>query len=70
MCMVLVMLFTTSTIYSQTSSEYKAKIEALNKEMATYMVQGNSEKTLSLYTPDAISMPGNEPMQDGIDAIK
>ena len=70
MCMVLVMLFTTSTIYSQNSSEYKAKIEALNKEMATYMVQGNSEKTLSLYTPDAISMPGNEPMQDGIDAIK
>jgi uncharacterized protein (TIGR02246 family) len=70
MCMVLVMLFTTSTIYSQTSSEYKAKIEAINKEMATAMVQGDNQKTLSLYAPDAISMPSNEPMQDGIDAIK
>lgn len=69
MCMVLVMLFTTSTIYSQTNSEYKAKIEALNKEMATAMVQGDNQKTLSLYTPDAISMPSNEPMQEGIEAI-
>lgn len=69
MCMVLVMLFTTSTIYSQNNSEYKAKIEALNKEMATAMVTGDNQKTLSMYTPDAISMPSNEPMQEGIGAI-
>ena len=70
MCMVLVMLFTTSTIYSQTSSEYKAKIEAINKDMAVAMVKGDHEKMMALYTPDAISMPSYEPMQEGINAIK
>jgi ketosteroid isomerase-like protein len=69
MCMVLVMLFTTSTIYSQTSSEYKTKIETLRKEMAKNMVAGQGEKSLSMYTQDAISMPSNEPMEDGLAAI-
>ena len=70
MCMVLVILFMTSTIYSQTSSEYKAKIEAINKDMAVAMVKGDHEKMMALYTPDAISMPSYEPMQEGINAIK
>jgi len=70
MCMVLVLLFTTSTIYSQTSSEYKTKIEALNKDMGKNMIAGNNEKNLALYTEDAISLPSYEPLQDGIAAIR
>ena len=70
MSMLLAVLFSVSSVYSQSSTEYKTKIEALNREMAKNMVSGNSEKSLSLYTQDAISMPSNEPMQDGLAAIK
>ena len=34
-------LITASVAYSQSSSEYKTKIEALNKEMAKNMLAGN-----------------------------
>jgi hypothetical protein len=54
--MLLSILFMASVAYSQSSSEYKTKIEAMNKEMAKNMVAGNTEKLLSLYTADAISL--------------
>jgi uncharacterized protein (TIGR02246 family) len=60
----------TNWSYSQTPAEYKTKIEALNKEMAKAMLAGDTEKNLSLYTTDAISMPSYEPMHAGIDAIR
>jgi ketosteroid isomerase-like protein len=63
-------LFTTSIAFSQSAAEYKTKIEALNKEMAKNMLAGTNEKSLSLYTDDAISLPNYEPMHDGIAAIK
>lgn len=65
-----VALFMTSVAFSQTSAEYKTKIEKINKEMVKYMMEGNTEKTLSLYTNDAISMPSYEPMHEGIAAIR
>jgi ketosteroid isomerase-like protein len=68
--MVFVVLFTTSIAFSQSTSEFKTKIEALNKEMSKNMVAGNSEKSLSLYTDDAISLPSYEPIHDGIAAIR
>ncbi|HEY3389647.1 MAG TPA: DUF4440 domain-containing protein, partial [Prolixibacteraceae bacterium] len=40
------------------------------KEMVKYMLEGNTEKNLSMYTSDAISMPSYEPMHDGIAAIR
>jgi uncharacterized protein (TIGR02246 family) len=63
-------LFSAGTVYAQSGTDYKAKIEALNREMARNMVAGNPEKSLSLYTEDAISLPSNEPMQNGLAAIK
>jgi ketosteroid isomerase-like protein len=63
-------LFTAVTAFSQSSAEYKTKIEAMNKEMAKDMIAGNSEKLLSLYVDDAISMPSYSPMSDGLAAIK
>jgi ketosteroid isomerase-like protein len=68
--MLLGVLFTTSIAFSQSSAEYKTKIEALNKEMAKNMIAGTSEKTLALYSDDAVSLPSYEPMHDGIAAIK
>jgi ketosteroid isomerase-like protein len=70
MTMLIAVLFTATALYSQSSSEYKTKIESLNKEMAKNMLDGNSQKSLSMYTDDAISMPSNEPMHDGLAAIK
>lgn len=64
------LLFSASFVYSQSSSEYKSKIEALNKEMAKNMVAGNSDQLLGMYTNDAISLPSYEPMHEGLAAIK
>ncbi len=65
-----VMMFAASVAYSQSSAEYKTKIESINKEMAKNTLSGNSAKNLSLYTDDAISLPANEPMADGLPAIR
>ena len=70
MCLLLVVMFTASIAFSQSSSEYKARIEKINKEMAQYMIAGNTEKNLMLYTNDAISLPSYEPMHDGIASIR
>lgn len=68
---MIVALFAAFTMYSQQSAkDYQLKIESLNKEMTKYMLEGNLEKSLSLYTTDAISMPSNEPMREGIAAIR
>ncbi len=67
---VVIALFATGLASSQTSADYKAKIESLNKEMARYMLEGKSEKNLSFYTQDAISMPSYSPIEEGISAIR
>ena len=69
-CLLLFVLFMANTAFSQSSAEYKLKIEKINKEMTQYMLEGNAEKYLSLYTTDAISMPSYEPMLEGIAAIR
>jgi ketosteroid isomerase-like protein len=58
------------TAVSQTNEEIKAKIEKINKEMAQAMLEGNSEKSLAFYADNAISMPANEKMSEGKEAIK
>lgn len=68
--MLFVILFSTSMAFSQSVSEYKTKIEALNKEMAKNMVAGNNEKILALYTDDAISLPSYQPIHDGLASIR
>ena len=69
-CVMIVVLFTANIALSQSGSDYKAKIESINKEMAKDMLAGNTEKLLSLYTDDAISMPANQPIHEGIAAIR
>ncbi len=69
-CLVFTVLFAVNATIAQTAAEYKAKIEKINKEMTRYMLEGNMEKQMSLYTSDAISMPSYEPMNEGIAAIR
>ena len=64
------LVFTAGVVFSQSSKDYTSQIEKLNKEMTKYMMEGNTEKSMSMYTEDAISMPSYEPMREGIDAIK
>ena len=68
--LLFVFLFTASVVFSQSSENYKSQIEKLNKEMTQNFMDGNSEKNLSMYADDAISMPSYEPMLEGIDAIR
>lgn len=69
-CLLLTVLLTANVAFSQTPDEYKTMIEKINKEMAKYMLEGNTEKILTMYTEDAISMPSYEPIHDGLPAIR
>jgi ketosteroid isomerase-like protein len=67
---VLFVLLTAATSFAQTSAEYKTKIEAMNKQMAKYMLEGTGQNHLEIYAADAISLPSYEPIHDGLPAIK
>ena len=69
-CLLVAAMLTGNLLFSQSDAEYKAKIESLNKEMVKNMLEGNTEKLLSVYTQDAISLPGNEPMHQGLSEIR
>ena len=69
-CLSVLVLLTGNKVFSQSDAEYKTKIESLNKEMVKNLLEGNTEKLLSSYTQDAISMPGNEPMLQGLPEIR
>jgi ketosteroid isomerase-like protein len=66
----IVVFLTVNIAFSQSESEYKSKIEAMNKEMVKDMLAGNTAKILTNYTEDAISLPSYQPMAQGLAAIK
>ena len=70
MCVMMVVIFTSNIALSQSNTDFKTKIESINKEMAKNMLEGNTEKLMSLYTNDAISMPSYQPIHDGLAAIR
>ena len=65
-----VSIVASATLFSQTKEEIMAKVQNTNNEMAKAMVAGDSEKGLSFYDEDAISLPNYAPMVKGIEAIK
>ena len=67
---LLVLLFVGVYAFSQSDEQLKQKIESINKEMAKNMIEGNYEAGLKNYASDAISLPNNSKMVQGIDAIK
>ncbi|HLN74678.1 MAG: YybH family protein [Methylococcaceae bacterium] len=68
--MLILVFFCAAGAYAQTENDYKAQIEKRNKQMTEYMLKGDIENNMSLYTNDAISMPSYEPMHQGIAEIR
>jgi len=60
----------TVTAVSQSDAELKTKISKMNKEMAQAIIEGNTQKSLTFYATDAVSLPNYGKMAQGIDAIK
>jgi len=69
-CLMFVVIFRANVASSQSSSDYKTKIEGLEKDLAKNLMDGNTEKVLSLYAADAISLPSYHPLEQGLDAIR
>jgi len=67
---LVVVLFATAMGIAQTNDQYKAQIEKINKQTAASMLAGDTEKSLSFYTNDAISLPNYEKMLEGKDALR
>ena len=55
--------------FSQTDQELKQKIEGINKELAKAMIEGDFSRSLKYYSNDAITMPNNAKMVQGIEEI-
>lgn len=68
--LLFLIVFATGNIFAQGTDDFRQQIEKRNKQMVEYMLNGDTEKTLSLYTDDAISMPSYEPMHQGIAEIR
>lgn len=66
----LMLLMTSSLLYSQDESDLKAKFNAMNKEFADMMIANDHQGMIKWYADDVISMPSYQPMLRGIDAVK
>jgi ketosteroid isomerase-like protein len=64
------LIFTTSLVYSQDTSELMKKIQVMNDESAKRMLSGDESSMWDMYTDNVISMPSYEPMLKGLDACK
>jgi len=58
------------SISAQSDQDITKKIEKNNDELAKAIVDGNVEKNMSFYAPDAISLPSYGPMVSGQAAIR
>ena len=67
---LLMLIITSSILYSQNEGDLKAKFNAMNKEFVEMMIADNFEGMLKWYADDIISMPSYQPMMRGIDALK
>jgi ketosteroid isomerase-like protein len=63
------MLLTSGISLAQSVEEYKEVIEKNNSLMKEAMLNGNAHAGIQFYAEDAISMPNQSPMVEGIDAI-
>lgn len=68
--MLFTVMFTVNVAFPQSAADYKMKIEKLDNQLAQYMITGDTVKSLTMYTNDAITMPSYEPMNRGLAAIR
>jgi ketosteroid isomerase-like protein len=68
---IMMLLLSGLVVFGQQSArDYQNAIEDLNKEIVNAMISGNTEKSLSFFTDDVISMPNYGPMLQGIDEVR
>ena len=67
--LIAVIIISTS-VFAQDVEKVKTKIEALNKVFIQAMLDNDTDKMLSLYTEDIISMPSYQPTVKGIAKVR
>jgi len=67
--LIAVIIISTSVL-AQDVEKVKTKVEALNKVFIQAMLDNDTEKMLSLYTEDIISMPSYQPTVKGIAKVR
>jgi len=67
---LVVVLFAATMCIAQTNDQYKVQIEKINKESTAAMISGDTEKSMSFYATDVISLPNYDKMVEGKDALK
>ena len=63
-------LLISTTLFAQDVDKLRAKIEAMNKIFTQAMLDNDTEKMMSLYTDDIISMPSYQPTVKGITKVR
>lgn len=58
------------TSYAQSDAELKQMIESNNKMIGDAILAGDNEKALSLYAEDAVQLPNNAKMLNGLSEIR
>lgn len=66
--LILCFIFISVHSFAQDEAKIEAKIHKMNKKMVEQMLKG--EFTTDYYADDAISLPNQQPMLQGIEAIK
>lgn len=67
--LIAVIIISTS-VFAQDVEKVKTKIEALNKVFIQAMLDNDTDKLLSMYTEDIISMPSYQPTVKGITKVR
>jgi ketosteroid isomerase-like protein len=67
--LIAVIIISTS-VFAQDVEKVKTKIEALNKVFIQAMLDNDTDKMLSLYTKDIISMPSYQPTVKGLAKVR
>jgi ketosteroid isomerase-like protein len=67
---IIVFTLISSNVFSQDVEKVKSKIAEINAIYTKAMLDNDTEKMLSMYTDDIISMPSYQPTVKGIDKVR
>jgi ketosteroid isomerase-like protein len=68
--LLIAVIIISTSVLAQDVEKVKTKIEALNKVFIQAMLDNDTDKMLSLYTEDIISMPSYQPTVKGITKVR
>jgi ketosteroid isomerase-like protein len=67
---LIALVIISTSMFAQDVEKVKTKIESLNKVFTQAMLDNDTDKMLSLYTEDIISMPSYQPTVKGIAKVR